>query len=153
MRAEASARTAASWVWYSATSALGGLPRRVGVLVTGADARVAGLHPLLHARVQHQPHEHREHDERAGAPDELLELGRDRARAVLRLDIAVCFTLLGGLVVGDTDDSDLDGRAAPLGGDGNQHVSSFGGIGDRFGWGFGGTNAELARQELTARGG
>ncbi len=58
-----------------------------------------------------------------------------------------------GLVVGDTDDSDLDGRAAPLGGDGNQHVSSFGGIGDRFGWGLrrlgrnaGRSEAEPARQ-------
>ena len=109
----------------------------VGLLVAAADEGVAGIHAALEARVQEEPHQEREDDERTSAPRQLLELGRDRVRALAALGFA-CFGVGRELAVldvhlfvfallflGGGDELHLDLRS--LGDDGCQHVSSFSG--------------------------
>ena len=64
----------------SATSALASARDGVGGLVVATDLAVARIHALLQTREEHEAHEHEQHDERAGAPGQLLDLWGDRAR-------------------------------------------------------------------------
>ena len=79
----ASARTAATWASYSATSARADARQRLGRLEVALDRSYRASIPSRTLRNRKNRIAQREHDEGAEAPDEFFDFGEDRVEVAL----------------------------------------------------------------------